>query len=236
MSYLSNKNNHIIWSKRQVDKLAYKATLRHVGSTDNMLCWMLSRVCLFCDCSLPGSSVHGIFQPRMLEWVAISFSRGSSWPRDWTWVSCLGRWILYHWVMREAPWVCIFSLSLVFLKSKGRPLSTCGSLKVNMTITIFCVLPHTVITQWKFNLHRTFHNSGNLPLKIQSFYVWLIKQLQNKSPYKHIYGEWYITPIIVQFTVNYYSEIHVYGSVSPAVWKHIPDILFLNFLDQYTLP
>ena len=166
MSYLSNKNNHIIWSKRQVDKLAYKATLRHVGSTDNMLCWMLSRVCLFCDCSLPGSSVHGIFQPRMLEWVAISFSRGSSWPRDWTWVSCLGRWILYHWVMREAPWVCIFSLSLVFLKSKGRPLSTCGSLKVNMTITIFCVLPHTVITQWKFNLHRTFHNSGNLPLKI----------------------------------------------------------------------
>ena len=36
------------------------------------------------DCSLPGSSVHGILQARILEWVAISFSRGSSWPRDWT--------------------------------------------------------------------------------------------------------------------------------------------------------
>ena len=36
------------------------------------------------DCSLPGSSVHGIFQARVLEWVAISFSRGSSRPRDWT--------------------------------------------------------------------------------------------------------------------------------------------------------
>ena len=36
------------------------------------------------DCSLPGSSVHGIFQARVLEWVAISFSRGSSWSRDWT--------------------------------------------------------------------------------------------------------------------------------------------------------
>ena len=36
------------------------------------------------DCSLPGSSVHGIFQARVLDWVAISFSRGSSWPRDWT--------------------------------------------------------------------------------------------------------------------------------------------------------
>ena len=39
------------------------------------------------DCSLPGSSVHGIFQARVLEWVAISFSRGSSQPRDWTRVS-----------------------------------------------------------------------------------------------------------------------------------------------------
>ena len=35
------------------------------------------------DCSLPGSSVHGIFQARILEWVATSSSRGSSWPRDW---------------------------------------------------------------------------------------------------------------------------------------------------------
>ena len=36
------------------------------------------------DCSPPGSSVHGIFQARTLEWVAISSARGSSWPRDWT--------------------------------------------------------------------------------------------------------------------------------------------------------
>ena len=39
------------------------------------------------DCSLPGFSVHGTFQTRILEWVAISFSRGSSQPRDRTWVS-----------------------------------------------------------------------------------------------------------------------------------------------------
>ena len=36
------------------------------------------------DCSLPGSSIHGIFQARVLEWIAISFSRGSSQPRDRT--------------------------------------------------------------------------------------------------------------------------------------------------------
>ena len=41
------------------------------------------------DCSPPGSSVHGISQARILEWVAISFSRGSSRPRDWTWVPAL---------------------------------------------------------------------------------------------------------------------------------------------------
>ena len=39
------------------------------------------------DCSLPGSSVHGIFQARVLEWVTVSFSRRSSRPRDWTRVS-----------------------------------------------------------------------------------------------------------------------------------------------------
>ena len=51
------------------------------------------------DCSPSGSSVHGIFQARILEWIAISFSRGSSWPRAQTcisWVSCIGRQILYH--------------------------------------------------------------------------------------------------------------------------------------------
>ena len=41
------------------------------------------------DCSLPGSSIHGIFQARVLEWVAISFSRGSSQPRDRTQVSLI---------------------------------------------------------------------------------------------------------------------------------------------------
>ena len=41
------------------------------------------------DCGLPGSSVHGILQARILAWVAISSSRGHSWLRDWNWVSCI---------------------------------------------------------------------------------------------------------------------------------------------------
>ena len=66
---------------------------------------MLSLVWLFCDpmdCSLPGSSVHGISQ-AVLEWVAISYSRGSSWPEDQTGILCIGWWIPYHWATREAP-------------------------------------------------------------------------------------------------------------------------------------
>ena len=59
---------------------------------------------------LPHSSVHGIFQARILERVAISFSRGSSWPRDRThvsWVSCIGRWILYHLGSHDTYRVCL---------------------------------------------------------------------------------------------------------------------------------
>ena len=53
------------------------------------------------DCSLPGSSVHEIFQARILEWVAISFSRGSFQPRDQTRASTAGR-FLTDWATREA--------------------------------------------------------------------------------------------------------------------------------------
>ena len=55
------------------------------------------------DCSPPGSSVDRIFQARILEWVAISSSRGSSWPRDRTHVFYTGRQILYHWATWETP-------------------------------------------------------------------------------------------------------------------------------------
>ena len=55
------------------------------------------------DCSPPGSSVHGILQARILEWVAIPFSRGSSQPRDWTWVSCIAGGFFTVWATREAP-------------------------------------------------------------------------------------------------------------------------------------
>ena len=56
------------------------------------------------DCRLPGSSVHGIFRARVLEWVAISFSRGSSQPRDQTRVSHIVGRRFTIWATREAQW------------------------------------------------------------------------------------------------------------------------------------
>ena len=59
---------------------------------------LLPTLCDPMDCSLPGSSVHGISQARILEWVAIPFSRGSPQPRDQTCtphVACVGRWALH---------------------------------------------------------------------------------------------------------------------------------------------
>ena len=56
-------------------------------------------LCYPMDCSLPGSSVHGVLQERILEWVAMSSSRGSSQSRDWIhipFVFCIGRQVLYH--------------------------------------------------------------------------------------------------------------------------------------------
>ena len=55
--------------------------------------------------SLPGSSVHGIFQARILEWVAISFFRRSFWLRDWTRVSCIIGRRFTIWATREVSWL-----------------------------------------------------------------------------------------------------------------------------------
>ena len=55
------------------------------------------------DCSLPGSSVRGLLQAKILEWVAMAFSGGSSWPKDQTWVSCIAGIYFAIWATSEIP-------------------------------------------------------------------------------------------------------------------------------------
>ena len=71
------------------------------------------------DCSLPGSSVHWIFQKRILEWVAISFSRRSFQPRDWTQVSLIVGRHFTIWATRECRALSQLFHSPLSLSSRG---------------------------------------------------------------------------------------------------------------------
>ena len=71
--------------------------LYHVKDTVPCYNQSCPTLCKPMDCSPPGSSVRGILQAKIPEWVAISPSRGSSWSKNRTHVSCIRRWILYLW-------------------------------------------------------------------------------------------------------------------------------------------
>ena len=90
-------------------------------------CYSLSCVRLFVtpmDFSPPGFSVRGILQTRILEWVAIPFSRGSSWLRDQTQVSCIAGRFFTTWATREAQWLCnSLSMYLISLSSLSHAFS-----------------------------------------------------------------------------------------------------------------
>ena len=90
------------WLQRQSHSKLWCYRLKKFTLSSSSVCIHAQSCLTLCNsmnCSPPGSSVHGLLQARILEWVAISFSKGSSPPRDQTGnscVSCIGRWILYH--------------------------------------------------------------------------------------------------------------------------------------------
>ena len=104
------------WKQRKIKKLEWK----YKSNNDGLLGQGIKRgsrdkqivhdskslhscltLCKPMDCGLPGSSVHVIIQARILEWVAISFSRGPSWPRNQIQVSCIAGRFSNDWAMRE---------------------------------------------------------------------------------------------------------------------------------------
>ena len=97
-----------------------KLTLRTVSKLCESEKVLVAQTCLtLCDpmdCSLSAyqdrKHVHGIFQARTLEWVAIPFSRSSCWPRGWPWISCMVGRFFTIWATREAQWR--YNLGLIF--------------------------------------------------------------------------------------------------------------------------
>ena len=89
----------------EASEVLHIAHSQHKSNSSKALVALLCQtLCNPMDWSPPGSSVHGILQARTLEWVAIPFSRGSSWPRDRTWVSSIEGlfFFLTDWATREA--------------------------------------------------------------------------------------------------------------------------------------
>ena len=99
------------------------------------------------DCGPSGSSVHGISQTRILEWVAISFTRGSSWPRGWTWVSCIAGRFFTIWATREA---------LIYASGLGTQVHSCGKSTVITVASVMQseILPHFGWVFKKVNINQ----------------------------------------------------------------------------------
>ena len=113
LEHFSNKMQSVL--DQDEHPLLFTWGMNHLALT--WAIWIIAPLCLtLCnpmDCSPPGSSVYGILQARILEWVTISSSRGSSQPRDWTWVSCIAGRFFTIWATRKAQYIMyICSLAL----------------------------------------------------------------------------------------------------------------------------
>ena len=100
--YLDKVSHQLSFFQSVFSLLVFKVAIIILLCVSAQLCPTL---CDAEDCSPPGSPVHGISQASILEWVAIYYSRGPSQPRNrvcTSYISCIGRWVLYHCATWEA--------------------------------------------------------------------------------------------------------------------------------------
>ena len=123
-------------------------------------------------CSLPGFSVHEILQSNILKWLAIAFSRGSSWLRDWTWVSCIaGRFFTIWATALIPPWYCSSSE----LTGSWPTGSTLARSILDMTcfdiLTSTYTASNTAITSFDMSVSLTagFYNGHSPPHQHQAY-------------------------------------------------------------------
>ena len=131
----------------------------------------MSDFCDPMDCRPPGSSVHGILQARIMQWEAIPFSRGSSWPRDWSWVSHTTGRFFTIWASRESPhpqFICWIFISTHL--SYWCSLFSCRTLLLLQKLLF--------IYSYIFNAHH-FPHIRSFELHSSFFFNWRIIALQN---------------------------------------------------------
>ena len=156
------------------------------------------------DCSLPGSSAHGIFQARILELGAISYSNGSSWSRDWTWVSCIS-WVgrFLHFLVCKPP---LLAQSNPFASQKSRIVPPMMRRKNSVQLLTFrmgffrvskltCFV-HSEKIVWKARFCGERKDNSKVPSA--SFSYWeslsdILNQRQPWPPGEHAPERWFLT-------------------------------------------
>ena len=101
LGWRMNEWAYILWLCVQTDVCYISTWYKRQYESESEVAQPCPTLCDPTDVILPGSEIHGIFQARILEWAAISFSRGSSQPRDRTRVSCVADRRLIVWATRD---------------------------------------------------------------------------------------------------------------------------------------
>ena len=163
------------------------------------------------DCSPPGSSSHGIFQARILEWVAISSLKGSFWSRDPTHVSCISSQILYHW----ATWKPLnknmgkIDIVMASLTQIGFPLCYWAIIIYRKHLHFQAVRMSTLVFLWGHLILLIFTLFSSL---VQS-YIWCL-WVVFPNYWKLLSLCWYIRKVFCLIFFSYWSTADLQGCVS----------------------
>ena len=202
----------------------------------NALCWTSSKyIFMYIDCcccclvaklcptifdpmdwTLTGSSVHGISQARILEWVVLSFFRGSSQFRDRTQVSCIGRQILYHLATREA----LFMYMLLLLLSRfSHCLTLCDPIDGSSPGSPVPGILQARTLEW---VAISFSNAWKWKVKVKSLSrVWLSNPMDCSLPGSSVHGIFQAR--VLEWVAIAFFVIHVYRLGYNLGFVCIPD-------------
>ena len=192
------------------------------------------------NCTLPGCSVHGIFQARVLEWVAISFPRGSSWPRDWTQVShTVGRRFTI-WATREVLYVCMHIYVYLF-NCLGSQLQHTGS-SLHHVQSLIAVLRLTSCGSWAKQL---WHTGLAAPGHVEILVPWQGMEpttpasqdvfLTTEPPRKSLYYCLFISSIFWFFVKQCFSKISTIFSFDVKQITCFPTINYTYHKKNFSL-
>ena len=213
---------NLAWGIFSITLLACDNVRREVAQLCPTLCSPM-------DCNPPGSSVHGIFQAWILEWVAISFSRWSSQPRDRTQVSRTADRRLTIWATREALAWEVSAIVWCFEHYLALPFFGIG-----MKTDLFQSCGHCWVFQicWhiKCSAFKIWKSSTGIPSPPLAFFIVLFPKAHLTSHSKMSSSSWVITPWL-SVSWRYFLYSFVYSChlflISPASVRYI---LFLSFV------